>query len=408
VTTVATSSVARHGVPVVPFGAGSGVCGGVLPDANAIVIDLGAMRALRGIDEHDLLATAEAGLLGSEFEAALNDAGYSMGHFPQSIALSSVGGWVATRSAGQFSTKYGNIEELFVAFEAVLPSGKIIRTRAVPRASTGPDLRHLFLGGEGTTGILTEVTFQIHPSPEATARQTIAFPSMAAGLDALRQVLRAGWRPAVLRLYDEIEAGRVFAGTAGASESLLLVLTEGPAGLVAAELAAVEALCRAAGGRPVGDAPVDSWLHHRNAVPGFEVFLKQGMIVDTIEVAATWSQIEQLYRGVLAAMRAVPGVIVASGHSSHSYVTGTNIYFTFAAKPDRVEELEALYFRAWNAAMEATLAAGGTISHHHGIGRVRRDWLPRELGGAYDALVAIKQALDPAGIMNPGTLLTSR
>lgn len=399
---------ARERVPVVPFGAGSGVCGGVLPDTNAIVIDLGAMRALRTIDGHNLLATAEAGLLGSEFEAALNDAGYSMGHFPQSIALSSVGGWVATRSAGQFSTKYGNIEEMFVAFEAVLPSGKVIRTRAVPRASTGPDLRHVFLGGEGTTGILTEVTFQIHPLPEATARQAFAFPSMAAGLEALRQILRAGWRPAVLRLYDEIEAGRAFAGAASASESLLLVLTEGPTGLVAAELTGVDGVCQAAAGRPVGEAPVESWLHHRNAVPGFEVFLKQGMIVDTIEVAATWDKIEALYRGVLAAMRAVPGVIVASGHSSHSYVTGTNIYFTFAAKPERTDDLEALYFRAWNAAMEATLACGGTVSHHHGIGRVRRDWLPRELGPAYDVLVALKQALDPAGIMNPGVLLAAR
>jgi alkyldihydroxyacetonephosphate synthase len=398
----------REGVAVVPFGAGSGVCGGIEPDASSIVVDLGDMRALRAIDGQNLLATAEAGLLGSEFEAALNEAGYSMGHFPQSIALSSVGGWVATRSAGQFSTKYGNIEQMFIAFEAVLPSGAVIRTRPVPRASTGPDLRHLFLGGEGTTGILTEVTFEIHPSPEATERQAIAFPTMHDGLEALRRIVRAGWRPAVLRLYDEIEAGRAFAGTAAASESLLLVLCEGPAGLVPAERAAVEAICAGVGGRAVGPAPVESWLHHRNTVPGFDVFLKQGMIVDTIEVATTWDKIDSLYGGVLAAMRAVPGLIVASGHSSHTYATGTNIYFTFAAKPDVADDIEALYFRIWNGAMEATLAAGGTISHHHGIGRVRREWLPRELGAAYDVLVAIQRTLDPAGIMNPGALLRPR
>ncbi len=398
----------REGVAIVPFGAGSGVCGGIQPDAEAIVVDLGDMRALRTIDGHNLLATAEAGLLGSEFEAALNEAGYSMGHFPQSIALSSVGGWVATRSAGQFSTKYGNIEQLFVAFEAVLPSGAVIRTRPVPRASTGPDLRHLFLGGEGTTGILTEVTFEIHPLPAATERQAVAFPTMGAGLDALRRIVRAGWRPAVLRLYDEVEAGRAFAGVAQANESLLLVLCEGAAALVTAERAAVEATCREAGGRLVGAAPVESWLQHRNTVPGFEVFLKQGMIVDTIEVATLWDKIDGLYAGVLAAMRAVPGLIVASGHSSHTYSTGTNIYFTFAAKPDVPAETEPLYFRIWNAAMEATLAAGGTISHHHGIGRVRREWLPRELGGGYEALVAVQRALDPAGIMNPGALLRPR
>lgn len=398
----------RAGVPVVPFGAGSGVCGGVQPDTDTLVVDLGDMRALRGIDGQNLLASAEAGLLGSEFEAALNAAGYSTGHFPQSIALSSVGGWVATRSAGQFSTKYGNIEQMFVAFEAVLPSGTVIRTRPVPRASTGPDLRHLFLGGEGTTGILTEVTLEIHPLPEETARQSVAFPSMTTGLEALRRIVRAGWRPAVVRLYDEIEAGRAFAGVAQASESLLLVLCEGPAAMVAAESAAVEAICREAGGRVLGPAPVESWLHHRNTVPGFEVFLKQGMIVDTIEVATTWGRIDGLYVGVLAAMRAVPGLIVASGHSSHTYPTGTNIYFTFAAKPDALEDIEPLYFRIWNAAMEATLAAGGTISHHHGIGRVRREWLPRELGSAYETLVAVQRALDPAGIMNPGALLRPR
>jgi len=398
----------RERVPVVPFGAGSGVCGGVLASADALVVDLGEMRALRAIDGQNLLATAEAGLMGDDFEAQLNAAGYSMGHFPQSIALSSVGGWVATRAAGQFSTKYGNIEDMLVAFEAVLPSGTIIRTRAIPRASTGPDLRHVFLGSEGTTGIVTEVTFEIHPLPAATAHEAIAFPSMSAGLESLRRIVRDGWRPAVLRLYDEIEAGRAFAGVAGATESLLLVLCEGPDALVAAERSAVEGISTACGGRLVGPGPVESWLHHRNAVPGFETFLKQGMVVDTIEVAVTWDRIDALFSGVLAGMRAVPGLIVASGHSSHTYPTGTNIYFTFAAKPESSADLEPLYFRIWSAAMEATLAAGGTISHHHGIGRVRRDWLPKELGSAYDALLTLQRAFDPLGIMNPGALLTTR
>ncbi len=398
----------REGVAVVPFGLGSGVCGAVLPPPDAIVLDLGAMSAFRGIDEVALTATVEPGMRGSEFEAELNRAGYSMGHFPQSIALSSVGGWVATRAAGQFSTKYGNIEQRLVAFEAVLPSGEIVRTRPVPRSATGPDLRHLFLGAEGTTGVLTELTFEVHPLAEETRHQSIAFPSMRAGLEAIRLVLRAGWRPAVVRLYDEIEAGRAFAGATSGGECLLLVISEGPRGLAAAELAAIEELSRAGGGRLVGPEPVESWLHHRNTVPGFETFLKQGMLVDTIEVATSWRRIGDLYDGVLAAMRAVPGLIVASGHSSHSYATGTNIYFTFAAKPESAEDLEALYFRIWDAAMAATLATDGTIAHHHGIGRVRREWLPRELGSAYPLLLTVKDALDPAGIMNPGTLVPER
>ena len=395
----------REHVAVVPFGAGSGVCGAVLAPEHSVIVDLGGMRTLKHINEVSLLATVEPGLLGSEFEAALNQAGYSMGHFPQSIALSSVGGWVATRAAGQFSTKYGNIENMLVAFEAVLPNGEIVRTRSIPRAATGQDLRHLFLGAEGTTGILTELTYEIHPLAPATEKQAVAFSSMSTGLEGLRRILRAGWRPAVLRLYDEIEAGRSFAGTANAGESLLLILTEGPPELVAAEIAGATRIATEIGGRVLGSEPVDSWMHHRNSVPGFEYFLKQGMIVDTIEVASTWERIDELYTGVLAGMRAVPGLIVASGHSSHSYGTGTNIYFTFAGRPNRAEELEELYFRIWGAAMEATLAAGGTISHHHGIGRVRREWLAKELGSAYPLLGRLRRALDPLGIMNPGALL---
>ena len=398
----------RERVPVVPFGLGSGVCGAVMPPDDAIVLDMSGMSAFLGIDEVALTATAQPGLRGSDYEAELNRAGFSMGHFPQSIALSSVGGWVATRAAGQFSTKYGNIEQLLVAFEAVLPTGDIVRTRAVPRSATGPDLRHMFLGAEGTTGVLTELTFEVHPLPEQTSHQSFAFPDVRAGLEAIRRTIRAGWRPAVVRLYDEIEAGRSFAGATTGGESLLIVISEGPRGLVAAELAAMDEISRAAGGRTVGPEPVASWLHHRNAVPGFEVFLKQGMIVDTIEVATSWERIGALYDGVLAAMRAVPGLIVASGHSSHSYPTGTNIYFTFAAKPEREDDVEALYFRIWDAAMGATLAADGTIAHHHGIGRVRREWLPRDLGSAYALIGKLKDALDPAGIMNPGALIPER
>lgn len=396
---------AHERVPLIPFGAGSGVCGAVQAEPGAIILDLGAMRRLIAIDEIALLATVQPGLLGGEFEAALNRAGYSMGHFPQSIDVSTVGGWVATRAAGQFSTRYGSIEDMLVAFEAVLPSGEVVRTRPVPRAATGQDVRHLFLGAEGTAGVLTELTFAIHPLPESARTQAIAFPSMTAGLEALRLIVRAGWRPPVLRLYDDIEAGRTYADAVQAGESLLLALSEGPAALTAAEIAAVEGIASAGGGRPLGSKPVESWLEHRNTVPTFESFLQQNVVVDTIEVAVTWDRIDALYERVLAGMRAVPGLIVASGHSSHSYATGTNIYFTFAARPERPEDLETLYFDVWRAAMEATLAVGGTISHHHGIGRVRRDWLARDLGSAYPLLRALKSALDPLGIMNPGALL---
>jgi alkyldihydroxyacetonephosphate synthase len=224
-----------------------------------------------------------------------------------------------------------------------------------------------------------------------------------AGLDLIRRVVRAGWRPAVLRLYDATEAARTFSEWTPGDAALLLVVCEGPAALVDAELQAIEAI---AGDAPrLGAAPVAHWLDHRNTVPSWDFFLDRELMVDTIEIAATWDRIGELYDTVLAALRAVPGMIVASAHSSHSYAQGTNLYVTFVLKPEDFSRAEDIYLQAWSSVMEATLAARGTIAHHHGIGRLRVPWLERELGDAYPVLRAIKRALDPAGIMNPGTLL---
>ena len=392
-------------VPVVPYGGGSGVCGGAVAPAGAMVVDLRAMNRIVELNERAMTVRAEAGVMGGDLERWLQSRGATMGHFPQSIDVSTVGGWVATRSAGQLSTKYGNIEDMLLSFEAVLPGGRIVRTRPVPRASTGPDLRAFFIGSEGTLGILTEATFRVHPAPEGSRRHAYSFGDMHAGLETIREVVRAGWRPAVLRLYDPTEAARNFAGTAPEGRALLLLMAEGPPALVDAEAAAVALASASHGGESCGEEPVSSWLVHRNQVPTFESFLEQGILVDTIEVATGWDRIHDLYDSVLAAMQAVDGLLVASGHSSHSYTQGTNIYFTFAARPQKMTDAEPLYFRCWEAAMSATLAAGGTISHHHGIGRLRAGWLRRELGSAYELLIALKRAIDPHGIMNPGALL---
>ena len=392
-------------VPVVPYGAGSGVCGGAVAPEGALVVDLRAMNRIVALNETGLAVTAEPGVIGAELERWLRNRGYTMGHFPQSIDISSVGGWVSTRSSGQLSTKYGNIEDMLLAFEAVLPGGKVVRTRAVPRSACGPDLRALFLGSEGSLGILTEATLRVHPAAEACDQHALAFADVHAGLEAIREIVRAGWKPAVVRLYDPIEAARNFTGAAPDGAALLLFFTEGPRSLVAAESAAVLEFCARHGGTDCGPDPVARWMDHRNRVPSFESFLERGIVVDTIEVATSWGHIHDLYEGVVAALRAVDGVLVASAHSSHSYTQGTNLYFSFAARPESMRDAEALYFACWQAAMEATLAAEGTISHHHGIGRLRAGWMRRELGSAYDLLVTLKRAIDPNGIMNPGALL---
>jgi alkyldihydroxyacetonephosphate synthase len=399
----AVRAAQRHKVAVVPYGGGSGVLGGAVPPPGALVIDLRAMDRLLDLDETSLLACAEAGMMGGDYERAVTARGYTTGHYPQSIERATLGGLVATRSAGQFSTKYGNIEDLLLGLEVVLPSAETLRLPPVPRASTGPSLRELFLGSEGALGIVTEVTLRVFPLPELRALASLACPSMASGLDVIRRVLRAGWRPAVLRLYDATETARTFHEWAPADAYLLLVVCEGPSALVEAEVQAIEA---AAGELPrLGPAPVEHWLEHRNTVPSWDFFLDRELMVDTIEIAATWDRIGRLYEVVIAALQAIPGMVVASAHSSHSYVQGTNLYVTFVLKPDDFSQAESVYLRAWSAVMETTLAAGGTIAHHHGIGRLRVPWLERELGGAHPVLRAIKRALDPAGIMNPGALL---
>jgi alkyldihydroxyacetonephosphate synthase len=394
----------RSRVPLVPYGAGSGVVGGATPPAGALVVDLRDMAALLELNERALYVRVQAGMMGGAYEAALQARGYTGGHFPQSVDRSTVGGWVATRAAGQFSTRYGNIEDLCLALEAVLPSGEALRLPLVPRAAAGPSLREIFLGSEGTLGIVTEVALRIHPAPEERALASFAFPSMSAALECIRRVLRAGWRPAVLRAYDQLETGRHFNQWV-ADRCLLVTLSEGPPALVQAEAAACAREAAASGGEAVGAEPVRHWLESRNKVPSWDFFLEREMLADTIEVAATWDRIDRIYETVVAALAEAPGVAMASGHSSHGYAQGTNIYFTFVQKPADWARAETDYLAAWGAAMRATLDAGGTISHHHGIGRLRVPWLQEELGSAWPLLRDLKRTLDPAGIMNPGVLL---
>jgi alkyldihydroxyacetonephosphate synthase len=394
------------GVAVVPIGAGSGVCGGIEPDARSVALSTRRLDGLRRLDSEDLVAVFGAGTMGIDAERALEPHGLTLGHWPQSIDISTVGGWVATRASGQFSTANGSIEELLLALEVVLGDGAVLRTRETPRAAAGPDLRQLFLGSEGTLGIITEVTFSVRARAETTRGQAFHFDGFRAGLEPIRRALRAGFRPPVARLYDARESRRNFRDFVPRDRALLLLLHEGPAGLVDAETEALARLCRESGGVAADAAAVDQWMGHRNRVPSFRSFLEQGVVVDTIEVAATWSRVDALYHGVVDALARVPGVLSATAHSSHSYRSGTCLYFSFAAKPDDPTRMRDTYAACWRAAMEATIAAGGGIAHHHGIGRVRRSWLGAEVGETgVTVLRGLKHALDPGGLLNPGNLL---
>jgi alkyldihydroxyacetonephosphate synthase len=392
--------------PVIPFGGGSGVCGGILARRDAVVVSTEELAGLVDLEPRDLVASFRAGTNGMEAERRVQAEGLTIGHWPQSIELSTVGGWVATRASGQLSTAHGSIEDLVLALEAVLPDGTVVRTRRTPRAAAGPDLRQLFLGSEGTLGIVTEVTFSLRELPEARLGRAFHFASFAAGLEAIRRFVRAGWRPPVVRLYDARESERHFAATCPAGRAMLILLHEGPRALVEPQAAAVAALCAAEAGEAAPASAVDDWLGQRNRVPGFRGFLEKGIILDTIEVACTWSLAAALYERATSALRGVPGLLLASAHSSHSYRSGTSLYITFVARPERREQMPEVYRECWRRTMEATLELGGGIAHHHGIGRVRRDVLERELGRpGVELLRAVKRSLDPDDLLNPGVLL---
>lgn len=395
-----------HAVPMIARGGGSGVVGGVLADPESVVISTERIAGLRAFSSTDLLATFGAGTNGLVAEERMQQEGLTIGHWPQSIELSTVGGWVATRASGQYSTAYGNIEDLVHSLEAVLADGTVYRSRDTPRAAAGPDLRHLLMGSEGTLGIVTEVTFSLRALPEPGIRQAFHFAEFADGLDAIRETMRQGWRPPVVRLYDGRESWRHFRDELPKGHSMLIFLHEGPPGLAPLQAAAVGELCVARGGTEAPGDVVDRWFAHRNTVPSWEELLATGVVADTIEVATDWSRLPALYRAIVDALLAVPGVVAASAHSSHAYRSGANLYFTWAATPDDPSANTTTYDACWDAAMRAADGVGAGLAHHHGIGRVRRPWMAAELGpGGVSMLRSLKAAMDPDGLLNPGVLI---
>ncbi|MDR3513053.1 MAG: FAD-binding oxidoreductase [Caulobacteraceae bacterium] len=394
------------GTAVIPFGLGSGVCGGISPTPDAILLDLSEFNGVRSIDETNLLASFDAGKNGLEAEEAVAARGLTIGHWPQSIAISSVGGWVSTRASGQFSTAYGNIEDIVYSLEVVLPNGELVTLGKAPRAAAGPDLRHLVMGAEGTMGVITGVTLALRRKPERQALSAFYAPSMEAGFEAQRQIVQADWRPPVMRQYDAREVRRMFRDYARDDQSLLIMVHEGPAARVEVELAEVASIAQAAGLSPADPAACAGWLERRNHVPAWREMFERGFVADTVEISGGWTTIGRIYDDAVTSLNGVPGVINASAHSSHVYRTGLNLYFSFAAALQDTAQMEPTYFECWRRVMEATARHGGGVAHHHGAGRLRKPYLAWDLGeGGVELLRTLKRAVDPRGIMNPGNLI---
>ena len=393
----------RAGIAVAPGGGRSGVCGGLIPEHGGISLDLTGLDKIRSIDTEAQTVWVEAGTRGQTLEAALAEHALRLGHYPQSFDLASVGGWLACRGAGQYSTRYGKIEDLVRGLEVVLADGTVITTGGVgPRAATGPDLTQLFVGSEGTLGIITAASLVTRRVPSAELRMAVSFDTFDEGMDACRSILQQGATPAVLRLYDEIESKRNF----DRETNLLIVLDEASAPEIETTAAVLHEVLGTAALEEI--SLVDRWLAHRNDVGQLAPLWERHVVVDTIEMAGPWSKLSAARRTVLEALLDVPGTLVASVHQSHSYLDGACLYFTFAGRAaDDAPDLEAeeTYYRAaWDAASSAIVASGCALSHHHGIGRHRARYLPEALGPAFDVLRSIKDALDPAGILNPGVL----
>jgi alkyldihydroxyacetonephosphate synthase len=405
-------------VPVTAMAGRSGVCGSSIPAFGGLALDLCSFAGITDVDTTSLLAEVRPGTFGPDLEAGLRTEQVTLGHWPQSMDLSTVGGWLACRGAGQYSTRYGKIEDMVVGLEVALADGRLIRTGGTgPRAATGPDLTQLFVGSEGVLGVITNAILRLHPVAPAEQRRAYGFSSFADGLELCRLVLRRGATPAVLRLYDHTESARNFDV---ADHCVLVVLDEADPGLLDATMAVVDAECARAGATPLGEDLVERWMGHRNDVSALAPLYRAGIVVDTIEISARWAALTPIYDHCLAALQALDGTLAASAHQSHAYGDGACLYFTFAGRmpddapgadagtdPDPAAQdawAEHYYRSAWQAVMDSVIAHRGAISHHHGIGINRSPFMAPALGASLDVLATIKDALDPGGILNPGKL----
>ncbi len=439
---------AKHSVAVVPYGGGTSVVGGVAPlrgeHAAVVALDMRDLAELVGIDVESRLASAQAGMRAPALERRLAARGLTLGHFPQSFEYVSLGGCAASSGAGQASTGYGRFEEMVLGIRVSAPAGEIALP-ARPASAAGPDLRKLLVGSEGTVGVISELDLRVRPAPRERCYEGVFFADFAAGVSALRALAQEHAAPPVTRLSDEAETrmslaqaqaaarggeeahqslrdalqararsrfGRAYLRARGYGEGCMAIF--GFEGASAEEVerarAHTHAVVRSHGGLSVGRSPGEAWRRQRFAAPYLrDELLTHGVMVETLETATRWSNVQRLHRETRTAIarelraQGTEGVVMC--HVSHLYETGASLYFTLLARQREGAEIEQ-WQAVKRAAGDAIARHGGTITHHHGVGRDHLPWIERELGAqGVEALRALKHQLDPAGIMNPGKLL---
>lgn len=435
---------AHNNIAVTPYGGGSGVCGGAINYSSGITIDMTKMHKILHLDAEHLFADVQTGISGLELEKQLNRMGYTLGHFPSSILSATLGGYLATRSAGQLSSKYGKIEDMIIDLEFVDGTGRIISTSDISR-SDGMDLNQLIIGSEGTYGIITKARLKIFSLPSQRLYQAYTFNNIEHGIEALRRIMQTGMKPDVLRLYDELDSLLMFSklesshnvakkntmpnflkesfsaikskATAMAlkahrvlnelsrlsfSGCILIVMLEGHQKIIDKQLQIISSICHNMNANDIGQDAAIHWHEHRYSVSfkASKLFV-DGAFTDTMEVATTWDNLENLYHGVLNQLK--PHCLVLA-HISHVYNEGAAIYFTMVRPLTGLKASLQNYDTIWDVASRATLEHGGILSHHHGIGRLKKEHIQTEWGEAMTLYKNFKNLFDPHHILNPKIL----
>lgn len=400
----ALRACADLGVTATPYGGGSGVVGSAIPSREGVLLNLSRLRRLRSIDHVNQLVTVEAGMIAGQLEERLRAEGFTLGLYPQSLNLASVGGWVATRAIGTYSGRYGDIGERLAGVEVVLADGTLAQTPVMPRWAIGPDLGKIFVGSEGTLGVVTAVTLRFVKWPARRLLRAYRFASLRTGLEAVQEATQAGLRPALVRLYDADASASLRAVTAHPGDGCLLLLAfDGPARLAELEEHLTLERLLARGAVDLGREPAERWDGQRLRVPPeFAALRAPGVMADFIDVQAPWDRIEETYLGVREALRAHGTTVTA--HFSHVYEQGSSCYFVVRIEDIDDDRAVQRYLRAWEAAIAAALASGGTVAHHHGVGLARAPWFAAALGEARPLWALLRNAFDPHGILNPGKL----
>ena len=409
----------RHRINCVPRTGATATEGGLETIVeNSVVIDGSDMNRIIEIDPYNMLATAQCGVNLELLENECRKQGCTMGHSPQSKPMAQMGGLVATRSIGQFSTLYGGIEDMVVGLEAVFPNGRISRIKNVPRRSCGPDIRHVIIGNEGALCFITEVTVKLHRyQPQNNIFVAYALEEMKPGFEILREVMVNGFRPSVARLYDAEDGAQHGFDQFAEGKCVLMFMAEGPAGIAKATGQGIEDIVAAYPSRGrIDPRIIERWFNQLNWGPDkvaaeAEHIRTKRHIGFTTEVSGLWSRINEIYENTLRRIREefprADDLTMLGGHSSHSYPTGTNMYFVYDynvvdCQPE--EEIDKYHRPLYAMVVEETLKAGGSMGHHHGIGKHRTQWTKEEYGSSYHILEGLKEIYDPNGIMNIGTI----